>query len=175
MRRLAASLTLVVCGCTSPPNRELMTSEVTPARVDRAPAPATTELPRIMTATLEPVPRSATAGSGGSRSFATGRMRVEVRPDGTVQYWLSLYNPALENVTAARILRGTGDRADAASLVLFSSATMRNKYIDVRGTAMITDPAGPGVLDELRTRPRDFRVLVTTDREPRGALRGTIQ
>lgn len=114
--------------------------------------------------------------STDSKTFARGRVELKVRRDSTLEYHLNVYNPGRENFTAAHIFRTdrTG-RAGAPVVTLFAGATMRDKYIQVRGTGVLLDPAGAPVLEELRANPTAFFVSLRTAREPQGALRGTIQ
>ena len=107
------------------------------------------------------------------RSFARGRVELKLRRDSTLEYHLNVYNPGSENFTAAHIFR-TG-RAGSPVVTLFAGASLRDKYIQVRGTGVLMDPAGRPVLEELRANPARFYVSLRTTREPQGALRGTIQ
>jgi len=107
------------------------------------------------------------------RSFARGRVELKLRRDSTLEYHLNVYNPGSENFTAAQIFRS--GRAGNPVITLFAGAALRDKYIQVRGTGVLTDPAGLPLLDELRANPASFYVSLRTTREPQGALRGTIQ
>lgn len=111
--------------------------------------------------------------SGASRSFARGRVELKLRRDSTLEYHLNVYNPAAENFTAAHVYRV--GRAGPPVVTLFTGASLKDKYIQVRGTGVLIDPVGKSLLDELRTNPGAFYVSVRTTREPQGALRGTIQ
>lgn len=111
--------------------------------------------------------------SSGPRSFARGRVELKLRRDSTLEYHLNLYNPAAENFTAAHVYRI--GRAGPPVVTLFTGASLKDKYIQVRGTGVLIDPIGKSLLDELRTNPGAFYVSVRTTREPQGALRGTIQ
>lgn len=114
--------------------------------------------------------------SGDSRTFARGRVELKVRRDSTLEYHLNVYNPGRENFTAAHIFRADRPgRAGVPVVTLFAGATMRDKYIQVRGTGVLLDPAGAPLLEELRANPTAFYVSLRTAREPQGALRGTIQ
>jgi len=110
------------------------------------------------------------------RTFARGRVELKLRRDSTLEYHLNVYNPASETFTAAHVYRTerTG-RQGPAVVTLFAGATLRDKYIQVRGTGVLIDPAGTTLLEELRANPGGFYVSLRTTREPQGALRGTIQ
>ena len=111
--------------------------------------------------------------SGAPRSFARGRVELKLRRDSTLEYHLNVYNPAAENFTAAHVYRV--GRVGPPVVTLFTGASLKDKYIQVRGTGVLIDPVGKSLLDELRTNPGAFYVSVRTTREPQGALRGTIQ
>jgi hypothetical protein len=114
--------------------------------------------------------------TSGSRTFARGRVELKVRKDSTLEYHLNIYNPGRDNFTAAHIYRAERNgRSGPPVVTLFSGATLRDKYIQVRGTGVLIDTAGEAVLDELRANPAAFYVSLRTTREPQGALRGTIQ
>lgn len=111
-----------------------------------------------------------------ARTFARGRVELKLRRDSTLEYHLNVYNPAGENFTAAHIFRSdAGSRSAPAVVTLFTGASLRDKYIQVRGTGVLIDPLGPALLEELRANPASFYVSLRTTREPQGALRGTIQ
>jgi hypothetical protein len=112
--------------------------------------------------------------TGSSRSFARGRVELKLRRDSTLEYHLNVYNPAAESFTAAHIYR-SGTSATPV-VTLFAGTSLRDKYIQVRGTGVLTDtdPASRPLLEELRANPAGFYVSLRTTREPQGALRGTI-
>jgi hypothetical protein len=111
--------------------------------------------------------------TGPARSFARGRVEFKLRRDSTLEYHLNLYNPSSENFTAAHIFRA--GKSGPPVVTLFTGASLRDKYIQVRGTGVLIDPVGTPLLDELRANPSSFYVSLRTTREPTGALRGTIQ
>jgi hypothetical protein len=111
--------------------------------------------------------------SATTRSFARGRVELKVRRDSTLEYHLNVYNPSGENFTAAQIYRAA--RSGPPVVTLFAGASLRDKYIQVRGTGVVGDPGGAPLLDELRANPGGFYVSLRTTREPQGALRGTVQ
>jgi hypothetical protein len=111
--------------------------------------------------------------SGGSRTFARGRVELKLRRDSTLEYHLNVYNPGADNFTAAHVYRV--GRPGPPVVTLFTGASLRDKYIQVRGTGVLIDPVGKPVLEELRANPGGFYVSLRTTREPQGALRGTIQ
>lgn len=114
--------------------------------------------------------------SSGARTFARGRVELKVRRDSTLEYHLNVYNPGRENFTAAHIYRAErGGRVAPPVVTLFTGATLRDKYIQVRGTGVLIDPSGAPILEEMRANPAAFYVSLRTTREPQGALRGTIQ
>jgi hypothetical protein len=108
-----------------------------------------------------------------ARTFARGRVELKLRRDSTLEYHLNVYNPGAENFTAAHVYRA--GKAGPPVVTLFAGASLKDKYIQVRGTGVLIDPVGKSLLDELRANPGAFYVSVRTTREPQGALRGTIQ
>jgi hypothetical protein len=100
-------------------------------------------------------------------------VELKVRKDSTLEYHLNVYNPSGENFTAALIYRA--GPAGAPVVTLFNGASLKDKYIQVRGTGVLVDPVGAPLLDELRANPANFYVSLRTTREPQGALRGPIQ
>jgi hypothetical protein len=103
-------------------------------------------------------------------------VELKLRRDSTLEYHLNVYNPGGENFTAAHIYRsGRTGTSGSPVVVLFTGASLRDKYIQVRGTGVLIDPGGTPLLDELRANPPGFYVSLRTTREPQGALRGTIQ
>jgi hypothetical protein len=114
---------------------------------------------------------------GAKPSFARGRVELKLRRDSTLEYHLNLYNPAGETFTAAHVYRvERGERRAPAVVTLFTGASMRDKYIQVRGTGVLMEPGGTSaLLEELRANPAAFYVSLRTTREPQGALRGVIK
>lgn len=109
----------------------------------------------------------------GQRTFARGRVELKLRKDSTLEYHLNVYNPGTETFTAAHIYRS--GRAGPPVVTLFAAASLKDKYIQVRGTGILIDPIGKPLLEELRANPAAFYVSLRTAREPQGALLGTIQ
>lgn len=150
------------------------TGEVANAPVPTAAPARVLEARRVFSTGLTATGDARRAGAS-PKTFARGRVELKVRKDGTLEYHLNVYNPANENFTAAQIFReDPRGRATPPVVTLFSGASVKDKYIQVRGTAMIVDPAGSAVIDELRASPGRFYVSLRTSQEPRGALRGTI-
>jgi hypothetical protein len=137
------------------------------------------ELPRLLSAELGPREGSGAGDGNGAAadddaSFASGRLRLEVQRDGSVEYRMSVYNPGLETITAAHVLRAQGNDAGTPVVTLFSSATMRDRYLDVRGTALVLELDGAALLEEMRRSPSSFFVNVRSTARPGGTLRGTM-
>jgi hypothetical protein len=100
-------------------------------------------------------------------------VELKVRRDSTLEYHLNVYNPSGENFTAAQIYRAA--RSGPPVVTLFAGASLRDKYIQVRGTGVLSDPGAVPLLEELRANPGGFYVSLRTTRQPQGALRGTVQ
>ena len=151
--------------------------DVATGNVANVPAP-TASVPREAAArrvfsTGLTAPAAEKKPGGATRSFARGRVEFKLRRDSTLEYHLNVYNPASENFTGAHIYR-TGTSGTPV-VTLFSGASLRDKYIQVRGTGVLVDAVGRPLLEELRANPAGFYVSLRTTREPEGALRGTIQ
>ncbi len=167
--RLAVLLLIPLTGCL-----DAATGNVANMPAPTASVPRDAGMRRVFSTGL--TAPSTDRKSTDSRTFARGRVELKVRRDSTLEYHLNVYNPGRENFTAAHIFRAdrTG-RAGAPVVTLFAGATMRDKYIQVRGTGVLLDPAGAPLFEELRANPTAFYVSLRTAREPQGALRGTIQ
>ena len=165
--RAALFLLIPLAGCL-----DAATGNVANIPAPTASVPGDAGLRRIFSSGLT-APTTDRKSSGTPRSFARGRVELKMRRDSTLEYHLNVYNPAGENFTAAHIFRS--GRAGAPVVTLFTGASLRDKYIQVRGTGVLIDPVGTPLLDELRASPTSFYVSLRTTREPQGALRGTIQ
>ena len=164
--RVAFLLLIPLAGCL-----DAATGDVANIPAPTASVPAEAQMRRVFSTGL-----TAPAGgktSAGSRTFARGRVELKLRRDSTLEYHLNVYNPGAENFTAAHVYRV--GRAATPVVTLFTGASLKDKYIQVRGTGVLIDPVGKPLLDELRANPGNFYVSVRTTREPQGALRGTIQ
>ena len=167
MRAAALLLLVPLAGCL----------DATTGNVANVPAP-TASMPREASArrvfsTGLTAPAADKKGGSTVRTFARGRVELKLRRDSTLEYHLNVYNPGADNFTAAQIFRN--GRTGSPVITLFSGASLRDKYIQVRGTGVLMDAAGLPLLEELRANPAGFYVSLRTTREPQGALRGTIQ
>src|SRR5215207_4982577 len=166
--RAALLLLIPLAGCL-----DAATGNVANIPAPTASVPGDAGLRRVFSSGLTaPVPDRKSA-TKTPRSFARGRVELKLRRDSTLVYHLNVYNPSGENFTAAQIFRA--GRSGGPAVTLFAGASLRDKYIQVRGTGVLTDPVGATLLDELRANPGSFYVSLRTAREPQGALRGTIQ
>ena len=169
LRRMRAALLLLVplTACL----------DAATGNVGNAPAPtavaARESAARRVFSTGLTAPTADRKGASSQRTFARGRVVLKLRKDTTLEYHLNLNNPATENFTAAHIYRS--GRSGPPVVTLFAGASLKDKYIQVRGTGVLMDPAGKPILEELRANPGAFYVSLRTAREPQGALLGTIQ
>lgn len=122
-------------------------------------------------------PRAESRGAGGSsaRSFARGRVQIKVRRDATLEYRLTINNPAGETFTSAHIHRNLSGADGPVVFTLFSSASIRDKHIEVRGTASLEPQVATSLLQELQSKPSAFYVSVRSARSPQGAIRGAVK
>lgn len=164
--RLAVLLLIPLAGCL-----DAATGNVANVPAPTASVPRDAAMRRVFSTGLI-APRTEGNGSG-SRTFARGRVELKVRRDSTLEYHLNIYNPGVENFTAAHIYRS--GRSGPPVITLFTGATLRDKYIQVRGTGVLIDPADASVLEELRANPAAFFVSLRSERQPQGALQGTVQ
>jgi hypothetical protein len=109
--------------------------------------------------------------AGGSRAWGT--VRLVVNDDDSFEYLATIYNPDGEAFTGAVVRRGAGE----VLATLFSDVTLRERYIQLRGTVSIGRGARADVLaEELRENPRAFTVSVLAAGAPSlGAIRGTVE
>jgi hypothetical protein len=163
--RVVFLLLIPLAGCL-----DAATGEVANIPAPTAAVPGESGMRRVFSTGLTAVDRKS---SGGSRTFARGRVELKLRRDSTLEYHLNVYNPGTENFTAAHIYRV--GRTGPPVVTLFTGASLKDKYIQVRGTGILIDPIGKPLLDELRANPSGFYVSLRTTRAPEGALRGTIQ
>ena len=167
--RLAVLLLIPLAGCL-----DAATGNVANVPAPTAAVPRDAGVRRVFSTGLT-APTGERAATG-SRTFARGRVELKVRRDSTLEYHLNVYNPGRDNFTAAHIYRAPRNgRSGPPVVTLFTGATLRDKYIQVRGTGVLLEPQGGTLLEELRANPAGFVVSLRTTREPQGALRGTIQ
>ena len=163
--RIAVLLLIPLAGCL-----DAATGNVANVPAPTASVPGEAAMRRVFSTGL-------TVPSGdkksGKTTFARGRVELKLRRDSTLEYHLNVYNPGGDNFTAAHLYRA--GHAGAPVVTLFTGASLKDKYIQVRGTGVLVDPVGKSLLDELRANPTSFYVSLRTTREPQGALRGTIQ
>jgi hypothetical protein len=115
-------------------------------------------------------------GAGRSaRSFARGRVHLKVWEDRTFEYHLSIHNPAREAFAMAHVHRVAGGESGPVVLTLFSGASLRDRHIEVRGTASVADGDAEALLDALRANPDSFYVSIHSTSDPDGAIRGPIR
>ena len=133
-----------------------------------------TEPRRVFESALTPVVTSKTAVRRVERSFARGRLRLKVWDDQTIEYWLSIYNPAGQTFASAQLRHAAQGDAAAVVVTLFSGASLRDKHIDVRGTASVVNGDTGAFLEALRSTPQAFVVSVQSASDARGTIRGEI-
>jgi hypothetical protein len=170
MRIVALLLIASTTGCL-----DAATGNVANMPAPTAAGPRDASMRRVFSTGLT-APAADRKSSGPARTFARGRVELKLRKDSTLEYRLNVYNPGGENFTGAHIYRADrGNRSGPPAVTLFTGASLKDKYIQVRGTGVLIDPVGTPLLDELRANPASFYVSLRTTREPQGALRGTIQ
>jgi hypothetical protein len=166
--RVAFLLLIPLAGCL-----DAATGNVANIPAPTASVPGEGGLRRVFSSPLTVPPAGARKDAKTPRTFARGRVELKLRRDSTLEYHLNVYNPSGENFTAAHIFRAGSGAAPA--ITLFAGASLRDKYIQVRGTGVLVDPVGTPLLDDLRANPGSYYVSLRTAREPQGALRGPIQ
>ena len=175
--RIASALGLLCCctACVTPAVRSASTAAAVPVQFGGS--ADTDEMSRTLSVELEPRGTTVRETLAQPPSYARGKLRVELRKDGTVEYRLSLYNPGRETFTSAHIIRAhNGDGAAGTPVVtLFSSASLADRYVDVRGTGIVLELDQAEFLEELRREPGAFFVNVRSTKHPSGALRGRVQ
>jgi len=165
--RVALLLLIPLAGCL-----DAATGNVANIPAPTASVPGEAAMRRVFSTGLT-VPAGDKKSGNAPRTFARGRVELKLRRDSTLEYHLNVYNPGGDNFTAAHLYRA--GRSGPPVVTLFTGASLKDKYIQVRGTGVLVDPVGKSLLDELRANPSSFYVSLRTTREPQGALRGTIQ
>jgi hypothetical protein len=165
--RLALVLLIPLAGCL-----DAATGDVANVPAPTASVPGEAQMRRVFSTGLTATTSDRRTGST-TRTFARGRVELKLRRDSTLEYHLNVYNPGAENFTAAHVYRV--GKVGPPVVTLFTGASLKDKYIQVRGTGVLIDPVGKPLLEEMRANPSNFYVSVRTTREPQGALRGTIQ
>ena len=165
--RIALLLLIPLTGCL-----DATTGNMANMPAPTASVPGDGGVRRVFSSALS-APAEDRKGAAPARTFARGRVELKVRRDSTLEYHLNVYNPSGENFTAAHIYRAA--RSGPPVVTLFTGASLRDKYIQVRGTGVLIDPVGSPLLDELRANPGSFYVSLRTTREPQGALRGAVR
>jgi hypothetical protein len=164
--RVALLLLIPLAGCL-----DAATGDVANVPAPTASVPAEAGMRRVFSTGLTAA--AVDRKTGATPTFARGRVELKLRKDSTLEYHLNVFNPGADNFTAAHIYRA--GKAGPPVVTLFTGASLKDKYIQVRGTGALIDPVGKSLLDELRANPGNFYVSLRTTREPQGALRGTIQ
>jgi hypothetical protein len=166
--RVALLLLIPLAGCL-----DAATGDVANIPAPTASVPGEAAAMRRVFSTGLTAPATDKKAGGPPRTFARGRVELKLRRDSTLEYHLNVYNPGGDNFTAAHLYRA--GKSGPPVVTLFTGASLKDKYIQVRGTGVLVDPVGKSLLDELRANPGSFYVSLRTTREPQGALRGTIQ
>jgi len=166
--RAAIFLLIPLAGCL-----DAATGNVANVPAPTASVPREANARRVFSTGLTAPTPDKKANTNAVRSFARGRVELKLRKDSTLEYHLNVYNPGAENFTAAHVYRA--GKSGPPVVTLFAGATLKDKYIQVRGTGVLIDPAGKTLLDELRANPGNFYVSLRSTRQPQGALTGTIQ
>ena len=131
-----------------------------------------------LTAALAPTSAPTDSGQApGSVSGApAGTIRLTIRADGALEYSLKLRNPGRATYVAAHVVKGDDLFAGEPVATLFSGANLRDRQIQVRGTAEMSRVYAPGdLVEQIRQSPILFYVTVETYDASARALRGRFR
>jgi hypothetical protein len=113
---------------------------------------------------------------GGATSKAWGTGRIVVGSEATFEYLITIYNPGAETFTSAHLHRATANEDGSVIATLFSDVSLRDRYIQLRGTLSVSRSTKLAALaEEIRERPGLFFISVHSTDDPRGAIRGPIE
>ncbi|MGQ0649909.1 MAG: hypothetical protein ACT4P7_20350 [Gemmatimonadaceae bacterium] len=89
------------------------------------------------------------------------RVTLELRGD-RFEYHIRLRNPDAELITGAFLTTvGAGGRAESPVVVLFTDGGLRDRFIELRGTASVVASTRASVLvEELQSRPVGFAITL---------------
>jgi hypothetical protein len=114
--------------------------------------------------------------AGPTAGAIAGTVRLRIRPDGALEYTLKLRNPGRSNFVSAHLIKGDDLFPGEPVATLFSGTNLRERQIEVRGTAEISRAYAPGELaEELRRAPIQFYVAVEQSGAQVPALRGRLR
>ncbi len=124
-------------------------------------------------------PASADGGDDGDgqqvESRNSGSIRLIIDDDDTFEYQLTIQNQARRTYTSARIYRGDPENGGQLVATLFDDVAMGNRYIQVRGTALVQRALDSHqALDALRSHPDEYVFRVDAGDRSAAALQGGI-
>ncbi|MEO7513019.1 MAG: hypothetical protein ABIZ91_14780 [Gemmatimonadaceae bacterium] len=108
-------------------------------------------------------------------SHAWGTVKLVRNDDDTFEYLITIYNPRGETFRAAHICRDVGGGGAPVLATLFDELTLRERYVQMRGTVSLGRDTRAGMLgEELQEHPGSFLVEVeTVGGTP--LIRGTVE
>ncbi len=170
---LAAILPCAACASVPAPAKLERASERTANATRSSSSPAVRNV--FTTKLAAPVAAARAGEGGGAVSKAWGSSRIVVGADNSFEYLITIYNPNAETFTSAHLHRSSSTEEGTVIATLFSDVSLRDRYIQLRGTVSVNRSTKSQVLAEaLRERPGLFYISVHSTEEPKGAIRGTI-
>jgi hypothetical protein len=137
--------------------------------------------PLVYSVRLTPRARPASADGGDDgdglqvESRNSGSIRLIIDDEDTFEYQLTIQNQARRTYTSARIYRGDPENGGQLVATLFDDVTMGNRYIQVRGTALVQRGLDSHqAVDALRSHPDEFVFWVDAGDRSAAALQGGI-
>jgi hypothetical protein len=143
-----------------------------------APAGGSSEVRNELSAQLAHAAPVSDSGqvAGPARGEVAGSVRLRIRDDGALEYTLKLRNPGRLTYVSAHLIRGDGLSDGEPVATLFSGTSLRERQIQVRGTAEMSRLYAPGELaEELRLTPILFYVSVEPSPGSAPAVRGRLR
>ncbi|MEO7965991.1 MAG: CHRD domain-containing protein [Gemmatimonadaceae bacterium] len=120
--------------------------------------------------------REAAATAQTSEDGCWGTVKLTVNDDDTFEYLITIFNPVGETFTGAQLLRRSPNASGTSVATLFSEVSLGNRYVQLRGTISVNrDRSAATLAEEIRERPGDFLVSVSTRAIPHGAMTGPVE
>ena len=130
---------------------------------------------RVFTSRLSAVGEAEGTVQPAVASRAWGTVKLVLNDDDTLEYLITIYNPKGETFTGAQLCQGAGSAVGPALATLFTEVTLRDRYVQLRGTVAVGRDTKPSSLAEaLQERPSSFYVAVQT-RQGVNGIRGSVE
>lgn len=124
---------------------------------------------------LRPANEVRTGPADPVTSTARGKAQIKVREDGTIEYRVTIRNPAGEEFFAGHIHEGAATENGPVRVLLFGGPNTTAKVIRVRGTLSAAEATSANFAPtDVCTNPAGHYVNFHTTDDPMGAIRGQL-